>query len=130
MSFALTMHQARALLASIMTVVELTSPEQPFTASPTFGPAPLRVHFMASVGVGRYSIYFGDGQTEAINSAGSPAEERSVWSTYHTYTSPGTYTAGLVYHFPEEQRRAAREGGPPPLEGMGIQIITVVSPNR
>ncbi len=69
-----------------------------FSASPTYGVAPLRVVFRAGVEWSNvYSVDFGDGQSSTlqnncpgglISACGQPTAE-------HTYTSNGTYSATL-----------------------------------
>ena len=60
-----------------------------FTASPTSGPAPLRVTFCASAGIG---IDFGDGGTSGMGIARKDDCPRggSSFAT-HTYSMVGTY---------------------------------------
>src|SRR3989344_3539660 len=74
-----------------------------FSASPTYGSAPLSVTFTITAEAGEYTVEFGDGQSTAVT---MPAVQcfRAPCNTqttkYHTYTSAGTYTARLMYQPP------------------------------
>jgi len=83
------------LICAAMTVVGSQSGPR-FTAVPTSGQAPLTVTFAASAGdadPNTFYIDFGDGTTGAI----------AALSLQHTYSTTGTYTAGL--------KRSASAGG-------------------
>jgi|GEM_PF-3082010 PKD repeat protein len=81
-----------------------------FTASPTSGASPLAVTFKAisSTNLSGYTVIFGDGangtMTQStcnnvtnVNGGGAACS----YTVSHTYTSSGTYTANLLYHFPQ-----------------------------
>lgn len=76
-----------------------------FSASPTFGTAPLAVAFSVNAVTGYdisgFSIDFGDGQTgnpQTIYCFATPCNPAMTAS--HTYSSAGTYTAKLMYQPP------------------------------
>ncbi len=95
-----------------------------FSASPTYGTAPLSVRFTTS-GLnpnGIYEIYFGDGTTSGLSQAGGG------FDTIHNYTSPGTYTAQLTKSSP----CTAPAGAVcvlAPQEILGTATITVTDSN-
>src|SRR3989338_1466843 len=82
---------------------------QTFSATPTSGNAPLNVNFSypynSSTKGGLYTVNFGDGTSEQMIPsltmslcAYSPdcSSTQGSWNASHTYTSAGTYTAGLL----------------------------------
>jgi PKD repeat protein len=85
-------------------------PQANFTASPTYGQAPLQVSFSVdpSYYFSGYSVSFGDGAQGTIECWATMASSNygGTYSAYpapssgcgtsHTYTSPGTYTATLA----------------------------------
>lgn len=84
--------------------------EQPFSADPQSGVAPLAVTFTTSDSINAsttaYSVDFGDGSSEAQMTKGScvgitaivggQGGIRCTYSVQHTYNSNGTYTAKLL----------------------------------
>jgi PKD repeat protein len=77
------------------------TPYSNFSASPTFGTAPLAVHFWATVGVSSvlYNVNFGDGTSASLQPGGCPTVGEGPCTTPyadHTYTQTGTYTATLT----------------------------------
>jgi len=101
-----------------------------FSASPTSGPAPLKVSFYTRV-VGRYGadgpplIDYGDGTRRAaptlcdapLDACTSPGVNR------HVYATPGTYTARLLQ--PHFCTRPNLPCVPPPPDVLGTVTITV-----
>jgi len=76
-----------------------------FTASPTYGSAPLAVAFSINTAAGYdmsgFSINFGDGQTgtpQTIYCFAAPCNPAMIAS--HTYAAAGTYSAKLMYQPP------------------------------
>ena len=70
---------------------------QSFTATPTFGAAPLIVNFAYNETLPPGAILaFGDGTSGSMNAAPICATCNPKYVTSHTYVSGGTYTAGLV----------------------------------
>src|SRR3990167_3723280 len=82
---------------------------QTFSATPTSGNAPLNVNFSypynSSTKGGLYTVNFGDGTSGQMTPsltmalcAYSPdcSSTQGSWNASHTYTSAGTYTAGLL----------------------------------
>lgn len=103
----------------------------PFTASPTSGPAPLTVNFSGPGDQFSYSIDFGDGQT--VNpvsvSYGCPAANPSVnvntncrLFSSHTYTTAGTYTATLTKQW---QCPTGQTECPAPLAPGTVGVVTI-----
>lgn len=74
-----------------------------FSASPTYGIAPLAVSFTITAEAGEYSVEFGDGQSTAVTMPAvqcfrAPCNTQTTVS--HSYVSAGTYTAKLMYQPP------------------------------
>jgi PKD repeat protein len=86
--------------------------EQPFSADPQSGPAPLSVAFTTSdpvVSSSTYSVNFGDGTSGAMTKGsciaitavvGGQGGIRCSFNVSHSYASNGTYTAQLLKQTP------------------------------
>ena len=71
-----------------------------FSASPTYGVAPLAVTFTITAEAGEYSVEFGDGQSTtvtlpAVQCFRAPCNTQTT--TSHSYAAAGTYIAKLIY---------------------------------
>ena len=77
-------------------VFTMKSPQTTFTASPTFGPAPLDVTFVATTQgeVDAQDWDFGDGYMQLWNWA-VDYSPNPLLTTVHTYEKPGTYSVRL-----------------------------------
>ena len=70
-----------------------------FSASPTYGAAPLAVQFTATnldTASNTYTLDYGDGSQISIGGCGNNAPCFNYHKGSHTYTSAGTYTATLT----------------------------------
>lgn len=102
MMCAMMMPAPETVASATVTVGTGASASVPFSASPTFGSAPLAVSFSTMISgfgtQGRYTIDFGDGSSETPTSCNAPADACiAPGINTHTYAKSGIYTAKLLY---------------------------------